>query len=137
MRVFFDSSAFAKRYIEEAGSAQVLLWCDKATELAISVVAVPELISAFCRLRREAKITAAQYAQLKAQLLADVSDALICDTTPAAVGHAVRALENHALRGMDSIHIGAAVDCGAQAFVTADRQQARAATSVGLTVTHV
>ncbi len=137
MRVFFDPSAFAKRYLEEDGSEQVLQWCDKATEMALSVVAVPELISAFCRLRREAKITAAQYTQLKGQLLADVSDASICDTTPAAIGHAVRALENHALRGMDAVHIGAAVDCAAQAFVTADRQQAKAAQSLGLAVTLV
>ena len=104
MRVFFDPSAFAKRYLQEQGSEQVLQWCDEATELALSVVAVAELISAFCRLRREAKITAAQYTRLKRQLLADIGDALICDTTPAALGVAVRALESHVLRGMDAIH---------------------------------
>lgn len=134
MRVFFDPSAFAKRYLEERGSEQVLQWCDKATELALSVVAVPELIAAFCRLRREARITPTQYTQLKRQLLADIGDALICDTSAAALGHAVRALERHALRGMDAIHIGAAVDCGAQAFITADKQQAAAARFFGLQV---
>ena len=56
MRVFFDASAFAKRYVEEQGSEQVLQWCDRSTELALSVVVVPELISAFCRLRREGKL---------------------------------------------------------------------------------
>ena len=137
MRVFFDPSAFAKRYLQEQGSEQVLQWCDEATELALSVVAVAELISAFCRLRREAKITAAQYTRLKRQLLADIGDALICDTTPAALGVAVRALESHVLRGMDAIHIGAAVDCGAQAFITADKQQAAAARFLGLQVTLV
>jgi predicted nucleic acid-binding protein len=52
MRVYFDSSAFAKRYIDEAGTAEVLAWCERASELAISVIAVPELISAFCRPQR-------------------------------------------------------------------------------------
>ena len=41
MRVFFDSSALVKRYIGEAGTDEVLAWCDKATELAIAVIAVP------------------------------------------------------------------------------------------------
>jgi len=28
MRVYFDSSAFAKRYIDEASTPAVLTWCD-------------------------------------------------------------------------------------------------------------
>ena len=50
MRVCFDSSAFAKRYINEPGTAEVLAWCDRADELVLSVIALPEMISAFCRL---------------------------------------------------------------------------------------
>ncbi|OOO02289.1 MAG: hypothetical protein USCGTAYLOR_01513 [Chromatiales bacterium USCg_Taylor] len=55
MRVYFDSSAFAKRYISEPGTAEGLAWCDQATELALSVIAIQELFSAFCRLKREGK----------------------------------------------------------------------------------
>ncbi len=29
MRVFFDTSAFVKRYVSEAGTGAVLEWCDK------------------------------------------------------------------------------------------------------------
>lgn len=134
MRVYFDTSAFAKRYVAEAGSAQVLQWCDRATTLVLSVIAVPELVSAFCRLRREGRLSDAQYQRLKGELLADIADALICDTSPAVVAHAVRALEAHALRGMDAIHIGAALQSGAQAFVTADKRQADAARGMGLQV---
>lgn len=134
MRVFFDASAFAKRYVEEQSSDQVLQWCDQATELALSVVVVPELISAFCRLRREGKISPLQYALLKEQLLADITDAVIVDTTPPVLRHAVLALEAHVLRGMDAIHVGAAIECRAQRFVTADRRQAGAARAMGLEV---
>lgn len=134
MRVFFDSSAFAKRYIAEAGSAAVLQCCDDADELALAVIAVPELVSAFCRLHREGKLTAAQYQQTKADLLADIADMLICDLTPAAIGHAVRALEQHVLRGMDAMHIGAALHSQADLFVTADQRQAQAASAMGLQV---
>ncbi len=45
-----------KRYIQEAGTDQVMEWCDKATEIGLSSVALPEIISAFCRLQREDKI---------------------------------------------------------------------------------
>ena len=35
MRVFFDSSAFAKRYIaDERGTEEVIAWCERADELA-------------------------------------------------------------------------------------------------------
>ena len=137
MRVFFDASAFAKRYVEESGTEQVLQWCDRATELALSVVVLLELISAFCRLRREGKITRRQYTALKDRLLLDIVDALVVDTTPQVLNQAVRALESHTLRGMDAIHVGAAIECGAQAFVTADRQQASAARAMGLEVVQV
>ena len=82
MRVFFDPSALAKRYVDEAGTAEVLQWCDRAGELALAVTAVPELISAFCRLQRERRITAAQYRRLKAELMGGLADALICELTP-------------------------------------------------------
>lgn len=134
MRVFFDASAFAKRYVEEPGSEEVLQWCDRSTELALSVVVVPELISAFCRLRREGRVSPEQYGLLKEQLLLDISDALIVDTTPPVLQHAVLALEGHVLRGMDAIHVGAAIECRAQSFVTSDRRQAAAAQAMGLEV---
>ena len=138
MRVFFDSSAFAKRYIaEEHGIAEVLAWCERADELAVSVIAVPELIAAFCRLRREKKITAPQYRRLKDDFMADIADAQICDTTPQTLQHAVAAPERHPLRGMDAIHLGAAVVCGADIFVSADNRQCAAARATGLTVSEV
>jgi len=30
MRIFFDSSAFAKRYVSEEGTEAVVHWCDRA-----------------------------------------------------------------------------------------------------------
>ena len=134
MRGFFDSSALAKRYIDELGTAQVLAWCDKATELVLSVIAIPELISAFCRLRRERKLSASQYQRLKRDLMADIADALICDTTPQVMRHLVQALERHPLRGMDAIHLGAAVVSAAEVFISADARQCAAAKALGLRV---
>ena len=39
MRVFFDSSAFVKRYVREAGTDAVLAWCDQASEMGLSAIA--------------------------------------------------------------------------------------------------
>lgn len=137
MRVFFDSSAFAKRYVDEAGTTEVLEWCDEATELALSVIAVPELVSAFRRLVREKRLTEKQYAQLKADLRADLVDALLCDTSPQVVQRAIDALEVVPLRGMDAVHVGSALVCGADIFVSADARQSAAAERFGLRVVTV
>ncbi len=134
MRVYFDSSAFAKRYIEGSGTAEVLGWCDQAGELVLSVIAIPELISAFCRLERERKLSAGQYRRLRSELVADIADAVICDTTPQVIQQAVRALERYPLRGMDAIHLGAAVVSAAQVFISADMRQCAAAEALGLRV---
>lgn len=65
MLVFFDSSAFVERYVSEASADSVLGWCDRATEIALSAIALTEIISAFCRLRRLGSISDVQYRQLK------------------------------------------------------------------------
>lgn len=132
MRVFFDSSAFVKRYISETGTDAVLAWCDQATEIGLSGIALPEIVSAFCRLHRETRITEAQYRQLKSLLLADIEDAAICDLTPAVLAQAVSSLETNILRGMDAIHIGSALALNADVFVSADTRQIQAAARAGL-----
>ena len=72
MRVCFDSSAVAKRYINEPGTAEVLAWCDRADELVLSVIALPEMISAFCRLQREGRSSAAEYHAIKNEVMSDL-----------------------------------------------------------------
>lgn len=137
MRVFFDSSAFVKRYISESGTDSVLQWCDKATEIGLSGIALPEIISAFCRLYRDNKITDVQYRQLKSLLMADIEDAAICDLSPQVLMHAVSSLENNTLRGMDAIHIGSAIVLQADVFISSDKRQITAAIQAGLRVEQV
>ncbi len=64
MLVYFNTSAIVKRYIRESGPDQVLEWCDKATEIGFANIVLPEVISAFCRLRREKLITSHNIASL-------------------------------------------------------------------------
>lgn len=137
MRVFFDSSAFAKRYVREEGSELVLSWCDQATELCLSGIALPEIISAFCRLQREKQITPLQYRHLKTMLMADIVDAAICDLAPEVIRHSIIALENNMLRGMDAIHIGSALALSADVFVSSDARQCVSAERAGLRIVQV
>lgn len=134
MRVFFDSSAFVKRYVSEIGTEAVLAWCDRASEIGLSGIALPEIVAAFCRLRRDGTIDDTQYRQLKSLLLADIEDAAICDLTPEVLAQAIASLETNVLRGMDSIHIGSAVALKADVFISADQRQRDAAIWAGLRV---
>lgn len=95
---------------------------------------MPEIISAFCRLRREGEIDDIQYRQLKTLLLADIEDAAICDLTPAVLAQSITSLETTVLRGMDAIHIGGAVVLQADVFVSSDARQRDAAIKAGLRV---
>jgi predicted nucleic acid-binding protein len=137
MRVFFDSSAFVKRYIGEEGTDVVLSWCDQATELCLSGIALPEIISAFCRLQRENHVSPLQYRHLKTMLMADIIDASICDLTAEVMRHTIVGLENNVLRGMDAIHLGSALALEVDVFVSADARQCVAAEQAGLRVVQV
>jgi len=137
MRVFFDSSAFVKRYVREEGTDVVLSWCDQATELCLSGIALPEIVSAFCRLLREDLVSPVQYRHLKTMLMADISDAAICDLAPEVIRQSIISLEKNALRGMDAIHLGSALALNVDLFVSADARQCDAATQAGLRVVQV
>ena len=137
MRVFFDSSAFVKRYVREEGTDVVLSWCDQATELCLSGIALPEIVSAFCRLLREDLVSPVQYRHLKTMLMADISDAAICDLTPEVIRQSIISLEKSALRGMDATHLGSALALIVDLFVSADARQCDAATQAGLRVVQV
>ena len=137
MRVFFDSSAFVKRYVREEGTDVVLSWCDQATELCLSGIALPEIVSAFCRLLREDLVSPVQYRHLKTMLMADISDAAICDLAPEVIRHSIISLEKNVLRGMDAIHLGSALALKVDLFVSADARQCDAATQAGLRVVQV
>ncbi|MCP4700719.1 MAG: type II toxin-antitoxin system VapC family toxin [Gammaproteobacteria bacterium] len=52
MKIFFDTSALVKRYIEKSGSVKVQELCEEADELIVSIICLPEMLSSFNRLRR-------------------------------------------------------------------------------------
>lgn len=137
MKLFFDSSVFAKRYILEQGSEKVDELCAEASLLAISIICVPEILSALARLKRETKLTLGQYKACKESLLKDIEDAIICLLTPAVIGLSYHIIEANSVRAMDALHIACACEWQADFFISSDKQQLVAAKRSGLEVLNV
>lgn len=134
MNLFLDSSALAKRYIEESGSDQVSKLCSRADQLILCVICLPEVISGLQRLQREGKLSKDQYVRLKKALMNDTTDSYICDCTPSVIQTSVQLLERHSLRAMDALHLSAAVEWGVDQFASGDHRQIQAAEEEDLEV---
>lgn len=132
MKTLFDTSAFVKRYIEESGSQAVEALCLTATELALSVICIPEILSALNRRVRERDFSRAQYERAKESFLDDIGDIEIVSLTPEVVSICTTILEASPVRAMDALHVACAVQWGAGLFVSADRKQVAAARKAGL-----
>ncbi len=137
MKVFLDTSAFAKRYVAEQGSDKVLAMCQQADSLVVSVICFPELVSTLSRLVREKKLTKAAYLQLKDDAMADLADADVCQITSEVLASVVSLLESHPLRAMDALHVACALACKPDVFVSADHRQLSAARKAGLKIVDV
>jgi hypothetical protein len=134
LNVFFDSSALAKRYIQETGSDRVEAILSSASALGVSIICLSEVISALCRRRREGELSGPQYLKAKQALFSDIEDASVVAITDQVVARAVELLERWPLRSSDSLHVACATEWSAQLFVSADGRQCAAAKAYGLRV---
>jgi len=98
VKTFFDSSAFAKRYVEEEGSQTVDDICRETTELSLSVICVPEILSALNRRIREKRLSQRDYARIKQHFSDDVRDAVIINLIPEVIATSTKLLEASPLR---------------------------------------
>ena len=134
MRVFFDTSAWAKRYIREPGSDKVEDVLRGASETAVSLLCPPELISALSRLRRQSLISTSGYDLIKSTLFREIEDMSVCSISIPIVEKAVDLLESHPLRTLDALQVACAFEWRADLFVSSDRRQLTAAVKSGLQV---
>jgi len=134
LNIFFDSSALAKRYLEEKGSDRVQVILSSTSALGVSVICVSEIISALCRRRRERRLSTQQYRDAKRALFSDLEDASVIGIGEEVIARSVELLEHFPLRSADALHIACAAEWSAELFVSADERQARAARAHGLKV---
>ncbi len=137
MKLVVDSSALAKRYVLEDGSEIVDQLLQRASQLALCTILVPEIISGLNRRLREHYLSPYEYRKAKGQLLNDVRDSIVLQVTPAVISRSVKLLEVNVLRAMDALHIASALEWEAECFVTADRRQMMAANNSGLHTEYV
>lgn len=134
MNIFLDSSALAKRYVQEAGSDRLEEILFSASSLGVSVICLPEVVSALCRIRRERKLSQPQYLNAKQALFEDIDDTSVVNVTDQVVVRAIELLERWPLRSSDSLHVASAAEWAADLFVSADARQCAAARAYGLQV---
>jgi predicted nucleic acid-binding protein len=132
VKTFFDSSAFAKRYVEEPGSQAVDSICQEATEVALSVLCVPEILSALNRRVREGILRSREYEEAKQYLSQDIRDVVIINLIPQVISTCTKILEASPVRAADALQIACALGWETELFVSADRRQISAAKKAGL-----
>ena len=132
MKLVVDSSSLAKRYVQEFGSEKLDHLLKNASELALCIILVPEVISGLNRRIREGVLDVKNYRVVRKQLLLDVRDAVILQITTSVISHSLKLLENDVLRAMDALHVACALEWKADLFVTSDKRQLLAAQNAGL-----
>jgi len=127
MKLFFDTSAIAKRYIYEKGSKDIekLLYTDD--EVYISMIAISEIFSALNRLPREKKILREQYNSIKKAVYVDIAKFSICNISPEIIESSIFFLEKSPFKALNSIQLARAYKMNIDTFVSNDKQQVKTA----------
>ena len=131
---FFDSSALAKRFIEESGSDEIEKICFDSESIVVSSICFPEIISALNRRLRESSISKKDYHLIKERLIEEFEHIEIINVVPEVIAKSIMLLEKNNLRALDAIHIASALILKSDLFVSADKRQVVAAKKAGLKV---
>src|SRR5712691_1217032 len=143
---YFDTSALAKRYIVEVGSAwvQAIVAEQSGQTIYTSVLTQPELVSALRRRVREGLLEAAEAEQLAQQVMEHMTQSYtLAAITPSVITQACALLHRHPLRAYDALHLACALavreaiapqQLAGLVFVAADATLLAAATAEGFPV---
>ena len=141
MRLYLDTSALVKLYVEEDGSGAVRRAVGQSRPVATSAVAYVEARAAFSRRRNEGHLTAAEHRRVVRDLDADWDRFLRLEVTEPLIREAADLAEAHRLRAYDAIHLASARVMkerlgGTVLFASWDTHLERAAAREGLEKIH-
>jgi len=137
MWAYFDTSALVKRYVLEAGRAQVLRLLRRHACVTSAVLPI-ELRSAFRRRAGEGALAAGSLARLQKRVAADRPYWTLVELRDEVLAGAEALVAVHPLQTLDAIHVASAQLFAARMpisellFVSADTRQVAAAKAVGL-----
>jgi predicted nucleic acid-binding protein len=122
---FLDTSAYAKRYRREAGSAWVRRIC-QTEKIFASMLLITELASVIARLAREGAISPTQRVGILRSFQADLENATLIQLERPILERAADILiqfpAGTALRSLDAIHLASAEHAFAAAPLTRSRR---------------
>lgn len=127
MRAYFDTSALLKLILQEPGSTTAERAARASTRLHAVTVLLAEAGAALASAHRSDRLTAASYAVAKDSLAAIWASFFAVVPDVALARRAATLAEREALRGYDAVHLAAALEVQADAFVCADTNLMRAA----------
>jgi hypothetical protein len=136
VRVFFDTSSLAKRYVVEEGSAALEKFILKnVSRIVVSVLAFPEFASAISRKLEGGEISPEDVSIAIEEFETDwnyvFEKSFVSEEI--AFSAAELCLEHH-LRGADAIHLASALSSGAEVFICSDKVLLQVALKCGLEV---
>jgi hypothetical protein len=134
---YLDTSALAKRYINEAFSDDVDAYLARQSTLLITDLTTAEMRSMLARRRRDGEIDSSFENQAFAAYLDDIGQGHLVERplSPEILTGAVNVIGQHPdvpLRTLDAIHLAAATHLGVERLATADRRMRDAARAMDL-----
>lgn len=139
---FFDSSALAKRYVQEAGTAWVrgLTHRRSGNQIFLARITIVEVTAAVARRRGGKTITSAKASSLLSRFRKHLAGRYtILELAPALLGDAATLADQHELRAYDAVQLAAALELnrvsqGGVVLVSADKELNEAAKAEGLVI---
>lgn len=136
MRLFFDTSALIKNYIQESGSDRVDSLLSEAEIIYVSSILEIETVSTFKRLQIEKAITENEYKILKREFETDYNYFITADLTINVIEKAKTVIEKYYLKSLDAIHLAAATLLADEIdyFICCDEKLLKAAEKEGIKI---
>ena len=134
MKVFADTSALIKLYVDEPGRDVVVAKVAAADELVVSSIAVVEGHSAIVRRLKAGQISPEAYEEMRRELHEDLRDAGWVKASDKLLVRAAALVEHTGLRSLDAIQLASALACKPDLVLCADSRLTEAARGEGLEV---
>lgn len=134
MKIFLDTSALAKRYVQEPGSEEMeALFMTVATEVSIATLAWPEFTAALARKVRAREIREESATGAFEEFERDWDGLFVKIALTESVAALAASLTiQHSLKGADAVHLASAIESNAALFVVSDQQLIKASENEGL-----
>jgi len=108
VRLYLDTSALVKIYVDEEGSAGCRRAVTEADLIATSALAYVEARAAFIRRRHEGGLPPKSHRRIIADLDEDWPSYAIVGVTEGVIREGARLAERHRLRAYDAVHLASA-----------------------------